>query len=220
MNRDVQPLSNDRIAALRREYTRRGLTEADLSRDPMIQFGHWFAEALAAGLHEPNAMTLATAGPDGTPEARIVLLKGADDAGFRFFTNYESDKGRQLAANPRAALVFFWAELERQVRVTGAVTRLDRAESTHYFHSRPRASQLGAWTSEQSRVIPDRRWLEQRFAELEARHPGEVPMPPHWGGYLLRPESLEFWQGRGNRLHDRLRYRRSKNAWLVERLSP
>lgn len=220
MNREVQPLSSENLAALRQDYTRHGLAEQDLTTDPITQFQHWLADAVAAGLNEPNAMTLATTRPDGAPDARIVLLKGVDETGFRFFTNFASAKGRQLAAAPQAALAFFWGELERQVRVLGHVTRLGRSETEAYFHSRPRASQLGAWASEQSQIIPNRTWLENRFAELERRYPETVPLPPHWGGYRLRHEVLEFWQGRTSRLHDRLRYRRDGTAWVVERLSP
>lgn len=220
MNRDVQPLSNDKIAAMRNDYTLRGLDERDLDADPIRQFGIWLADAVQAGLNEPNAMTLSTVTSDGAPDARIVLLKGVDAAGFRFFTNYESAKGRHLAAEPRASLLFFWGDLERQVRVAGRVEKLGRDETAAYFHTRPRSSQLGAWASAQSQVIPDRTWLENRFAALERQYPGEVPVPPLWGGYLLRPESLEFWQGRTSRLHDRLRYRQNAGRWMIERLSP
>jgi pyridoxamine 5'-phosphate oxidase len=207
---------------LRREYTRRGLREADLASDPFSQFDAWFAEVTQADIREPNAMTLATATQDGQPSARMVLLKGVDARGFVFFTNYESRKGRELSANPRAALVFFWVDLERQVRVEGQIERVSAAESDVYFASRPEGSQLGAWASQQSATLPDRGRLEARYEELRAQYEGqEVPRPPFWGGFRVVPETVEFWQGRVNRLHDRLRYRRSGDgSWVIERLSP
>ena len=207
---------------LRREYTQRGLREEDLAPDPFTQFGAWFDEVAQADIREPNAMTLATATPDGRPSARMVLLKGVDARGFAFFTNYESRKGAELAANPRAALVFFWVQLERQVRVEGRVERLSAEESDAYFASRPEGSQLGAWASQQSAVLPDRGPLEARYEELRAQYEGhEVPRPPFWGGFRVVPETVEFWQGRVNRLHDRLRYRRQDDgSWVIERLSP
>jgi pyridoxamine 5'-phosphate oxidase len=204
---------------MRREYTREALAEADVDADPVVQFGRWFEQAEQAGLLEPTAMTLATATPDGRPSARMVLLRGFDERGFCFYTNYESRKGVELAANPRAALVFWWGELERQVRIEGRVEPTSRSESEAYFHSRPPGSQLSAAASPQSRVIDGRATLERRVAELAAGT-GQVPLPDFWGGYRLAHEVVEFWQGRPNRLHDRLRYRRVAGAWKIERLAP
>ena len=213
---------NTAIADLRREYTRQGLLKQDVDSDPFRQFHRWFEQALAAELPEPNAMTIASATPDGRPSARMVLLKNLDDQGFVFYTNYESHKGQELLANPWASLVFWWAELERQVRVEGRVEQVSAAESDAYFHSRPRSSQLGAWASNQSRIVGDRADLEQRLAELEAQY-GEdqpIPRPPHWGGFRVVPEVVEFWQGRPNRLHDRIVYRHKAGAWTLARLAP
>jgi pyridoxamine 5'-phosphate oxidase len=187
----------------------------------MKQFEQWLEQALAAGLVLPNTMALATATPDGRPSARMLLLKGLDERGFTFYTNYGSQKGTELAANPHAALVFYWAELERQVRVTGRAERVSRAESEAYFRTRPFGSRLGAWASPQSEVISGRAVLEDRVRELSLEHLGEnVPLPPFWGGFRLYPDEVEFWQGRENRLHDRFRYRRQGNGWIVERLAP
>jgi len=212
----------DHVARLRQEYTRAGLKESDADPSPIEQFRRWFDDALAADLHEPNAMTVATATPDGRPSARIVLLKGFDEQGFVFYTNYEGRKSSELETNPYAALVFYWGELERQVRIEGRVSRVSEAESDAYFAGRPRGSQLGAWVSEQSRPVEDRGALEERLRELQARYESrEVPRPPFWGGYRVEPETIEFWQGRENRLHDRLRYRRSESGgWRRERLQP
>ncbi|MEO1465543.1 MAG: pyridoxamine 5'-phosphate oxidase [Cyanobacteria bacterium J06633_1] len=211
------------IANLRQNYTLAGLAEADVDADPIKQFNLWFQQALDADLTEPNAMTLATATPDGKPTARIVLLKGVSDRGFVFYTNYESQKGQQLIANPHAALVFLWQKLERQIRIEGRVEKLSTAESAEYFHSRPKASQLGAWTSDQSRVIPNREVLEQKQADLEAQYSDDatIPLPPHWGGFRVVPSRIEFWQGRPSRLHDRLVYDlQADGNWSINRLSP
>ena len=209
-------------AAPRVDYGRGRLDETDVARDPIEQFGRWFAEAMAAGIPEANAMTLATADPTGTPAARVVLLKAADQRGFSFYTNYDSRKGHELAANPRAALCFFWQPLERQVRIEGGVERVGREETEAYFRSRPRQAQIGAWVSQQSRPITSRAELERLEAELQKRFGDRpVPLPEYWGGFRVVPHAIEFWQGRPSRLHDRLLYTRSESgAWTIQRLSP
>jgi pyridoxamine 5'-phosphate oxidase len=208
------------LAELRREYTLAGLRRADLEADPISQFQKWFAQALEAQIVEPNAMTLATVGADGQPSGRIVLLKSVDQHGFSFFTNYESRKGRELAENAKASLTFFWAGLERQINIGGTVSKLSREESEAYFAVRPLGSQRGAWVSKQSTVVPNREYLEKRLAEVEAQFGDKVPTPPYWGGYILNPTAIEFWQGRPNRLHDRLLYKRQNERWSIDRLSP
>lgn len=210
------------LADLRKDYTLAGLLEKDLAKDPFRQFERWFQEAEAAKLNEPNAMVLATATSDGLPSSRVVLLKGLDGRGFTFFTNYDSRKGRELAANPRASLTFPWVPMERQVIVEGKVVKISREESDAYFHSRPQGSQLGAWASPQSSVIADRKVIEDSLKAHEQKFAGQVvPLPANWGGFRVVPESVEFWQGRRNRLHDRLRYRRGPDgSWQVERLAP
>jgi pyridoxamine 5'-phosphate oxidase len=209
------------LAELRREYAMASLDVADVDPDPVMQFRRWFADASSAQLLEPNAMTLATSTPDGRPSARIVLLKEVDSAGFVFFTDYRSRKASDLERNGYAALVFLWKEIERQVRLEGTVARTDAATSMAYFQTRPLGARIGAWSSWQSAVIPGRDWLDAEVAKAAARFPGdEVPLPPHWGGYRLTPDVVEFWQGRPNRLHDRIQYRRDGDRWVIERLSP
>jgi pyridoxamine 5'-phosphate oxidase len=206
---------------LRKEYADRGLDEGAVASDPIEQFRVWFDEAVAAGIREPNAMTLATVGADLRPSARVVLLKGFDAAGFVFFSNYTSRKGRELDGSGHAALVFYWADLERQVRIEGPVARVEAVESDEYFAGRPAAAQLGAWASPQSQVLSGRAELEARLAEAAARFgAGVVPRPPHWGGYRLTPALVELWQGRPSRLHDRIVYRRAGAGWAIKRLAP
>ncbi|MEI7970824.1 MAG: pyridoxamine 5'-phosphate oxidase [Betaproteobacteria bacterium] len=209
------------IAHLRKEYTRERFDEADAAPDPIAQFQRWFDEALSAQLPEPNAMTLATATEAGVPSARIVLLKDLSGGGFVFYTNYESRKGRELAANRHAALLFHWVELERQVRIEGIVARVSAAESDDYYRVRPLGSRVGAWASMQSTVLPNREDLERRVEEAAAHLGEDPPRPLHWGGYRLMPQRLEFWQGRPSRLHDRLEYLRDAGgSWRLQRLSP
>jgi pyridoxamine 5'-phosphate oxidase len=211
-----------RIADLRKNYKQKKLLEKKALADPVQQFGKWWKQALRSGIEEPNAMTLATAAADGMPSARIVLLKDFSEKGFVFFTNYESFKGRQLAENPRACLVFFWKELERQVRITGIVEKTDEAASSEYFTSRPAESQIGAIISPQSQVISNRDWLEDKYKQKKKELQDKKPeRPPHWGGYIVKPVMIEFWQGRPGRLHDRLQYSLSENGtWKIERLAP
>jgi pyridoxamine 5'-phosphate oxidase len=209
------------MAAQRQEHSVQGLRRIDLDPDPFKQFGTWFTAAVEAGVRDVNAMTLATVSPDGQPTGRVVLLKGYGHDGFVFYTNYHSEKGQHLEKNPRAGLVILWKELERQVRIDGVVQKIPREESIRYFHSRPVGSQLGAWVSHQSEVIDARRVLDARLAELTERYAGqEIPLPPHWGGYRVRPDRFEFWQGRPNRLHDRFRYTREDKSWRLERVAP
>lgn len=207
-------------AAMRRDYSTREMSEGDLAPDWASQFSRWFADAVGAGLPEPNAMVLATADADGRPSARTVLLKGYDERGLTFYTNYRSRKGGELAANPYASVVFPWFAMQRQVVVCGEVSPVDRAETEAYFASRPRGSQLGAWASPQSTVIPRRGVLDEALEEVARRFPDRVPPPPHWGGFRLEPQTVEYWQGHADRLHDRLRYRRTGSGWVVERLAP
>ena len=209
------------LADIRRDYRLTSLTEVDVDLDPIVQFHRWFDDAIRAKVNEPNAMCLATATPDAYPSARIVLLKGADARGFVFYTDYRSRKGQELSDNPHASLCFFWPELERQVRIAGAVHRVSRAESDEYFQSRPVASRVGAWTSHQSAVLMSRDALELELAANLTRFgDGPVALPEHWGGYRVVPEEIEFWQGRENRLHDRLQFRREAGVWVRRRLSP
>ena len=223
--RPVEPvLAPVDVAGMRRHYTAAGLAEAELAEEPMDQFARWLTEATTAGVDEPNSMVVSTVGPEGQPSSRTVLLKGYGRRGFVFYSNYGSRKGRELAANPRVSLLFLWHPLARQVIVTGRAERVPAAETEEYFHRRPHGSQLGAWASEQSRPAAGREELEQRYAELERRYPADrpVPVPPFWGGYRVAPAAVEFWQGRENRMHDRLRYlRESPDAgWTVQRLQP
>ncbi len=209
------------IAHLREDYRHASLDLGDVAADPLDQFRRWFDDAQKAKVHEPNAMALATSDADGAPNVRMVLLKEANEKGFVFFTDYRSVKGVELAGNARGALCFWWGALERQVRLRGPIEKISAAESEAYYVQRPRGSRLGAWASAQSSVIASRTELEHKHAELDAKFPGEdIPLPPHWGGFRIAPESYEFWQGRQSRLHDRLRYVPKGAAWVIERLSP
>jgi pyridoxamine 5'-phosphate oxidase len=208
------------LADLRINYSRASLDEADVNPNPFVQFDTWFKEALNAQLPEPNTMTLATADAEGRPSARIVLIKAVDERGFVFFTNYDSRKGHELGANPHAALLFYWIELERQVRIEGRIEKTSAEESDRYFASRPLGSRIGAWASEQSAVIESRAVIETREQEIRARYGEHPPRPPHWGGYRVVPDTIEFWQGRPSRLHDRLLYTRAAQGWALSRLSP
>lgn len=205
---------------IRDEYSKQDLTEQECDASPIVQFEKWLGEAMRAQVHEPTAVNVATVGEDGRPSARMVLLKEVNAQGFVFFTNYQSRKGRAIAANPFAALTFFWPELERQVRAEGAVEKLSDRDSDVYFDSRPYASRIGAWASAQSEVLQSKAALVAKAAAEGAKHPLHVPRPPFWGGYLVRPDSVEFWQGRPSRLHDRIRYRLENKVWIKERLSP
>jgi pyridoxamine 5'-phosphate oxidase len=212
-----------KIADLRQDYKLQSLDQKDVAQNPIEQFKKWFTEALNSELLEPNAMTLATANAEGKPSARIVLLKDVDNQGFTFFTNYDSRKGAEMSANPHAALCFCWLELQRQIRIEGLIERIDKAASDAYFHSRPIGSQIGAWSSPQSQVIADRSVLEEREESYKKRFGTEgvqIPRPEHWGGYILKPTMIEFWQGRSSRLHDRIRYVFENEVWMIDRLAP
>lgn len=216
-----EPAGNSRIEQLRREYAREELLEENVKKNPVEQFSAWFDQALLSEVVEPNAMSLATADGDGNPSVRIVLLKGFSHKGFRFFSNYKSRKGRELNENPKASLCFFWPELERQVRLEGDVEKISRGESEEYFQKRPRLSQIGAWASNQSEEVSSREKLEERFQKLQQKFEDQhIPVPEYWGGYLLKPSSIEFWQGRRGRLHDRLIYVYESKAWTIKRLAP
>jgi pyridoxamine 5'-phosphate oxidase len=216
----TDPLIDTQLANLRTEYSAKTLDESEVDRDPLRQFGVWMVEAIQARVPEPNAMTLATVDRRGRPAGRILLLKGVDPRGFVFFTNYASRKGRDLVAHPAGALTFLWKELERQVRIEGAIEKVTVEESRAYYETRPLGSRIGAWASPQSQPIDSRAWLEARWAELAKLHGDNPPLPPHWGGYRVLPDYLEFWQGRRSRLHDRVAYNRVGNAWNISRLAP
>lgn len=211
-----------KLAEMREDYRLRSLDISDVNEDPIQQFQSWMNEAVASEIREPNAMTLATATADGKPSARVVLLKGIQEEGFVFYTNYESHKAQEMESNPQVALVFNWLDLQRQIRIEGKVEKQSKMASEAYFQSRPRGSQVGAWVSPQSKVIEDRKMLDERVTEVKERFEGEevLPIPEFWGGYLVRPEAIEFWQGRSSRLHDRIRYRLRDGQWIRERLAP
>jgi pyridoxamine 5'-phosphate oxidase len=213
---------NTNIADIRRDYSHKSLSEKEVNANPIKQFGNWWHEAVNSKIDEVNAMTLATASIDALPSARIVLLKEFNEKGFVFFSNYESYKAQQLAENPKACLVFFWKELERQIRITGLIEKINSKQSDDYFQSRPESSRIGAWASPQSRVIEDRHWLDEKFNELVNKMEGtSIPRPPHWGGYIVKPVVIEFWQGRPSRLHDRIQYTLEESGeWKIERLAP
>ena len=213
---------HNNIADIRRDYSHKSLSETDVDANAIKQFEKWWHEAVNSKIDEVNAMTLATASIDALPSARIVLLKEFNEKGFVFFSNYESYKAQQLAENPKACLVFFWKELERQVRITGLIEKINSKQSDEYFQSRPESSRIGAWASPQSRVIEDRQWLDEKFNELVNKMEGTaIPRPPHWGGYIVKPVVIEFWQGRPNRLHDRIQYTLEESGeWKIERLAP
>ncbi|MHB1688337.1 MAG: pyridoxamine 5'-phosphate oxidase [Ignavibacteriaceae bacterium] len=214
-------INNTNISKLRRNYSLQGLDESNVNPNPFKQFSKWMDEVIKSDVLDPTAMILATANKAIIPSVRVVLLRGYDENGFVFFTNYESHKGNDLISNPNASILFFWKELERQVRFTGEIEKTSAEESEEYFHSRPVESQLSAWASKQSSVIPNRQFLEKTFEELKSRYEGkEIPLPPFWGGFRLKPDNFEFWQGRENRLHDRICYRRKNNGWEIVRLSP
>lgn len=209
------------ISDIRKDYRMKSLLESDAASDPFAQFGHWWLEAVESKIDEVNAMTLATSSADGFPSARIVLLKGYDRNGFVFFTNYNSQKGQDIAANPKACLLFFWKELERQVRIDGSIEKISAKDSEEYFQSRPVGSRIGAWCSPQSSVIPDRSLLDKNVEFYSNKFNAQiVPRPDHWGGYIVKPTAIEFWQGRSSRLHDRLRYSKIADNWKIERLAP
>lgn len=214
-------MSELNLADLRREYTKNGLLESDVDPDPFRQFSVWFDQATKSGIIEPNAMSHATVSPNGQPSIRIVLLKGIDERGFIFYTNYESRKGKEMATNPKSALLFFWGELERQIRIEGTIEKISTASSKAYFDSRPEGSRVGAWSSNQSEIVASRDELEEQFEDNRKRFEGkDIPMPEYWGGYRLVPTIFEFWQGRGRRMHDRIRFSEVDGAWKIDRLSP
>jgi len=214
-------MKNTEISEIRRDYLYKELDESSIKSDPFEQFSVWMGESLKSNLIDPSAMILATSDKNGIPSVRVVLLKGVDPDGFVFYTNYESRKGKELLENPIASILFFWKELERQIRIEGKVEKISQKESEEYFHSRPIESQLAAWASEQSTVIPDRKYLEERFEELKTKYSGKkIPLPPFWGGLKLVPVHFEFWQGRENRLHDRICYLKENSGWKKERLAP